>query len=149
MQVILLDKMGSLGGIGDQVKVRSGYARNCLIPQGKAVPATAENIVHFEKRRTEIERNAAERLEQAQQRAQELEQAGLITVAVKVDERGKPYGSVGPREIVEAFNAAAVNVDKSEVLLPSGPLREVGEHAIQVRVHSDLDVTVTLAIVPG
>lgn len=86
MQVILLDKMGSLGDVGDQVKVRPGYARNYLVPQGKAVPATPENIAHFEKRRAELEQQAAAKLEQAQQRAQELEQAGLITVAVQVDE---------------------------------------------------------------
>jgi len=149
MQVILLDKMGSLGDVGDQVKVRPGYARNYLVPQGKAVPATPENIAHFEKRRAELEQQAAAKLEQAQQRAQELEQAGLITVAVQVDEGGNPYGSVGSREIVEAFKTANVTVDKSEVLLPSGPLKEVGEHIIQLRVHSDLDIPVTVAVVPA
>ena len=149
MQVILLDNMGDLGGIGDQVKVRPGYARNFLVPQGKAVPATEENIAQLKQRMAELEAKAAEALGQAQQRAEALEQAGAVTVAVRVDEGGKPYGSVGPREIADAFAAAGIEVDRREVLLAEGPLREVGEHTVQIRVHSDLDVPVTLAIVPG
>ena len=146
MQVILLERISSLGNLGEVVKVRAGYGRNFLIPQGKAKPATPENIAEVEKRRAELEAQFAAQLAAAQARAEKLN--GLaVTLAAKAGDEGKLFGSVGTRDIAEAITAAGVEVAKSEVLLPNGALRNTGEYDIAVRVHSDVEATIKLSIV--
>ena len=126
MQVILLDKIVHLGNVGDQVNVKSGYARNFLIPQGKAVMATKANIEHFEARRAELEAAAAANLAAAQARAAQIAALEAITIASKAGDEGRLFGSVTTREIADAINAAGVEVAKSEVRLSTGPLRTLG-----------------------
>ncbi len=146
MQIILLERVANLGNLGEVVKVRSGFGRNFLIPQGKAKPATKENIAEVEKRRAELEAAAAAANAAAQVRADQLN--GLaVTLAAKAGEGGKLFGSIGTRDIAEAIAKAGVEVQKSEVLLPNGVLRNTGEYDIVVRVHSDIEATVKLAIV--
>jgi large subunit ribosomal protein L9 len=147
MQVILLERIANLGNLGAVVNVKSGFGRNFLIPQGKAKPATKENIAEVEKRRAELEAQFAALLAAAQARAEKLN--GLVvTIAAKAGDEGKLFGSIGTRDIAEAITAAGVEAEKSEVLLPNGPLRNTGEYDIVVRVHSDVDATVKVAVVP-
>ncbi|GIX30749.1 MAG: 50S ribosomal protein L9 [Porticoccaceae bacterium] len=146
MEVILLEKVPNLGDIGDRVAVRPGYGRNYLIPQGKAIFATPENIAEFERRRAEIERAAAERLAAAQERAARLAAVGRVTIAANVGEEGRLFGSIGSRDIAEALTAAGVEVNKSEVKLPAGPLREVGEYEVEIQLHADVVQTVVVAV---
>ena len=146
MEVILLDKVENLGGIGDRVKVRSGYARNYLLPQGKATAATAENIAAFEARRAEIERKAAEELAAAQARAQTLD--GLeLTISAKAGGEGKLFGSVGTVDIAEACAARGLEVERSEVRLPDGPIRSIGETEVVLHLHSDVNVSIKVVVV--
>lgn len=146
MQVILLERIANLGSLGEVVKVKSGFGRNFLIPQGKAKPATKENIAEVEKRRAEFEAAAAAQHAAAQQRAEKLN--GLVvTLAAKAGDEGKLFGSVGTRDIAEAIEKAGVEVQKSEVLLPNGAIRNTGEYDIVVRVHSDVEATIKLAVV--
>jgi large subunit ribosomal protein L9 len=146
MELILLEKIDNLGDIGDRVKVKAGYGRNFLLPQGKAATATAENIEKFEKIRAELEAKAAAALASAKDRAAKLE--GLeVTLPAKAGSEGKLFGSVGPADIAEACTSAGVAVAKQEVRLAEGPLRTVGEHAVGIHLHSDVDVTLTLQIV--
>jgi len=146
MQVILLERVANLGNLGEVVKVKSGFGRNYLIPQGKAKSATKENIAEVEKRRAELEAQFAAQLAAAQARAEKLN--GLVvTLAAKAGDEGKLFGSVGTRDIAEAASRAGVEVAKSEVLLPNGALRNCGEYDIVVRVHSDVEATIKLAIV--
>lgn len=147
MEVILLDKVGKIGGLGDKVNVKAGYGRNYLIPQGKAVPATKENVETFEARRAELEREANERLEAARARAAQLGDLEL-TIAVKAGEGGKLFGSIGPRDLADVISSAGVEVEKSEVLLPGGPLRQTGEFEIDLRLHAEVGATVTVIVVP-
>ncbi|MGX9419509.1 50S ribosomal protein L9 [Vibrio sp. RC27] len=147
MQVILLDKIGNLGGLGDTVAVKSGYARNFLIPQGKAVMATKANIEVFEGRRAELEANVAKQLAEAQVRADQVEALEAVVIASKAGEEGKLFGSIGTRDIAEAISAAGVAVVKSEVRLPEGALRNVGEFDISVQLHSDVFATAKVQIV--
>ena len=146
MQVILLEKIDNLGGIGDMVKVKPGYGRNFLIPQGKAALATKINIARFEAMRADLEKRAAEELEAAQARAEHIK-ALELTVAVKAGAEGKLFGSVGTFDIAEAYEKAGCPVERSEVRLPEGPLRVVGEHQIEIHLHTDVNVPVTLNIV--
>ncbi len=146
MQVILLEKVANLGKLGDQVKVRAGYGRNFLIPFGKAVPATRQNIEEFDRRRAELERSENDRLTAAQARAAQLE--GLsVTIVAKAGDEGKLFGSVGTRDIAEALGKLGVEVGKSEVRLPNGALRQIGEFGIEVGLHSDVTVVVKVVIV--
>jgi large subunit ribosomal protein L9 len=146
MEVILLDKVENLGGIGDRVRVRPGYARNYLLPQGKATAATAENIAAFEARRAEIERKAAEELAAAQARARTLE--GLeLTISAKVGGEGKLFGSIGTVDIAEACAAQGLEVERSEVRLPEGPIRSVGETEVMLHLHSDVNVAIKVLVV--
>lgn len=146
MQVILLERIANLGNLGEVVKVKSGFGRNFLIPQGKAKPATKDNIAEVEQRRAELEAVFAAQLAAAQQRAEQLN--GLaVTLAAKAGDEGKLFGSVGTRDIAEAITKAGVEVQKSEVLLPNGALRNTGEYDIAVRVHADVEATIKLAIV--
>ena len=147
MEVVLLEKIGKLGALGDKVTVKSGYGRNYLIPQGKAVPATAENVATFEARRAELEANAAEVVAAAEVRAGRLQELGQITIEANAGEEGKLFGSVGTRDIAEAVTAAGVELSKSEVRLPEGALHDVGEYEVVVHLHADVDATVSLAVV--
>ncbi len=146
MEVILLEKVANLGSLGDKVKVKAGYGRNFLLPYGKAVPATEANLKAFEERRAELEKAAAESLAAAQARAEALEGASF-SISSKAGDEGKLFGSIGVRDIAEVITAAGTAVEKSEVRLPEGPIREIGEFDIELHLHSDVDVTVKLAVV--
>lgn len=146
MNVILLERIRNLGDLGDEVAVKPGFARNFLIPQGKAVRATAENRSVFEERRAELERVANERLGEAQARAATLE-GMAVTIVVKAGDEGKLYGSVGTQDIAEAVAAKGAEVEKSEVRLPEGPIRSIGEYEIDLQLHSDLTVAIKVSVV--
>jgi large subunit ribosomal protein L9 len=146
MDVILLQKVANLGGIGDRVKVRPGFARNFLLPQGKATMATAANVAKFEARRAELERIAQEDLYKAQQRAERMQDFKLQMTA-KAGTEGKLFGSIGTADIAEAATAGGFEVARSEVRLPNGPIRVVGEHAVTLHLHADVNVTLPVTIV--
>ncbi|WP_372966217.1 50S ribosomal protein L9 [Marinobacter sp.] len=146
MEVILLEKVANLGTLGDKVKVKAGYGRNFLLPYGKAVPATEANVKAFEERRAELEKAAAEKLATAQSRAEALEGAAF-TITSKAGEEGKLFGSIGVRDIAEIVSAGGTEVEKSEVRLPEGPLRAIGEYEIELHLHTDVETTIKLAIV--
>ncbi|MCG9544494.1 MULTISPECIES: 50S ribosomal protein L9 [Vibrio] len=147
MQVILLDKIGNLGGLGDQVNVKSGYARNFLIPQGKAVMATKDNVAMFETRRAELEAKVAEQLAAAEARAESVNTLEGVSIASKAGDEGKLFGSIGTRDIADAITAAGVAVAKSEVRLPEGALRNIGEFEVSIQLHSEVFATAKIAIV--
>lgn len=147
MQVILLDKVVHLGNVGDQVNVKSGYARNFLIPQGKAVMATKANIEYFEARRAELEAKAAAALAAAQARADKLAALATVTIASKAGDEGRLFGSIGTRDIADAITKAGVEVAKSEVRLSSGPLRTLGEHEVRFQLHGEVFATLNVVIV--
>ncbi|CUB02993.1 50S ribosomal protein L9 [Marinomonas fungiae] len=146
MDVILLDKVGKLGGIGDVVAVKPGFARNFLIPNKKAVMATKANLSSFEERRAELEAQAAERKAAAEVRAQSLE-GKTFTITANAGDEGKLFGSIGTRDIADAIVAGGVEVAKSEVRLPEGALRNVGAYEVDVQLHSEVTVAVTLEVV--
>ncbi|NCF11418.1 MAG: 50S ribosomal protein L9 [Gammaproteobacteria bacterium] len=145
MEVILLEKVQNLGDLGDKVKVKPGYGRNYLVPSGKATPATAENVALFEQRRAELEKAQAERLGTAEARAVALRDTE-VTIKAKAGTEGKLYGSVGTREIADAVSATGVALEKHEVLLPDGALREIGEHEVALHLHSDLDLSIKVVV---
>jgi large subunit ribosomal protein L9 len=147
MEVILLDNVGSLGGLGDRVDVKPGYGRNFLIPQGKAVPATPENVEKFEARRAELEAAAAATLGAAQKRAEGIQALEQVQIAATAGEEGKLFGSVGTRDIAEALTAAGCDTDKAEVRLPDGAIRELGEYEIMIQLHAEVATTANIAIV--
>jgi large subunit ribosomal protein L9 len=147
MDIILLDKIANLGGLGDKVTVKSGYARNFLFPQGKAVPATKVNLEKFEQRRAELEAKIAEQHAVAQARADKITALGEVTIASPAGDEGKLFGSVGTRDIAAAITAAGVEVTKSEVKLPVGTLRETGEFEIDLQIHTDVTATIKLVII--
>ncbi|MDP0383184.1 50S ribosomal protein L9 [Glaesserella parasuis] len=147
MQVILLDKVAQLGTVGDQVTVKAGFARNYLIPQGKAVMATAANIAHFEARCAELEAKAAEALSAAQARAAAIANLAAIVITSKAGDDGRLFGSVGARDIAEAVSAAGIAVTKSEVRLPEGALRTIGEHEVKLHLHAEVNAVVTINVV--
>ena len=146
MEVILLEKVDNLGNIGDKVKVRPGYGRNFLLPKGKATLATAENIAELEERRAELERKQAEELATAQARGAKLEAISLRLEA-KAGAEGKLFGSIGTIDIAEACTAAGVPIERSEVRLPDGPLRLLGQHEIEIHLHADVTVPVRAEVV--
>ena len=146
MEVILLEKIGKLGALGDKVNVKAGFGRNYLIPQGKAVAATAANVARFEERRAELEAAAAEKLAAATSRADALE-GKEFTIAATAGDEGKLFGSIGSRDIADAITAAGTEVDKSEVRLPNGVLRNIGEYEIDVQLHAEVTATVNLKVV--
>lgn len=148
MEVILLENIVNLGGLGDKVTVKPGYGRNFLIPQGKAVPATRDNVAEFEARRAELERAAAEALTAAQTRAETFASLDVITLHVNAGEEGKLFGSIGTRDIADAVTAAGCEVDKAEVKLPDGALRELGEYSVALQIHPDVMTEVVIAVVP-
>lgn len=147
MEVILLEKVGKMGVLGDTVNVKGGYARNYLVPQGKAVPATKDNVKYFEERRAELEKAEAEKLTSAQQRAEKLAEIE-VTVAANAGDEGKLFGSIGPRDVADLITAAGVEVSKSEVRMPEGPIRATGEYNIAIQVHPDVDAEVHIIVVP-
>ncbi len=146
MEVILLENVGKLGGLGDKVGVKSGYGRNYLIPYGKAVPATATNVASFEARRAELEKAAAEKLVIAQALAEKVN-AVEVTITSKAGDEGKLFGSIGVRDVADAISAAGVEVNKSQVRLPEGPLRAIGEYEITIHLHSEVDAAVKVIVV--
>ena len=147
MQVILLDKIANLGGLGDQVNVKAGYARNFLIPQAKAVMATKANVEMFDARRAELEVKVAEQHAAAQARAEALNVLEGVVIASKSGDEGKLFGSIGTRDIADAVSAAGVALVKSEVRLPEGALRTTGEFEVSVQLSSDVFATVKLNVV--
>ena len=147
MNIVLLDKVANLGGRGDQVTVKSGYARNFLFPQGKAVPATKANVEKFEARRAELEAKIASDLAAAEARGESINALEVIVIAAPAGDEGKLFGSVGTKDIADAITVAGIEVAKAEVKLPTGTLRELGEYDIDVQVHSEVTATVKVQII--
>ncbi len=146
MNVILLESVENLGGIGDLVKVKPGYGRNYLLPQGKAALATPENMKAIEARRAELEKAAAEELAKAKERAKAFQDLEVV-IHANAGAEGKLFGSVGPIDIVEALAAVQVEIERAEVRMPEGPVQELGEFPIGVHLHSDVDVEVLVKVV--
>ncbi|MFT5483648.1 MAG: large subunit ribosomal protein L9 [Halieaceae bacterium] len=147
MEVILLEKVANLGNLGDKVNVKAGYGRNYLVPYNKAVPATVSNVAAFESRRAGLEAEAAEVVAAAQTRGNQLEGLEVVIEANAGDE-GKLFGSVGSRDIAEAVkNAIGIELTKSEIKLPTGALRELGEYSIDIQLHSDVTQAITLRVI--
>lgn len=147
MNVILLERLRNLGDLGDEVSVKNGFARNFLIPQGKAVRATQENREHFESRREELERAANDRLTAAETRARSLADLS-VTIPARAGDEGRLYGSVGTREIADAIEGTGVEVNKSEIKLPEGAIRQTGEYEVDIQLHSDVIARVQVLVVP-
>ena len=148
MEVILLEKVANLGGLGEKVSVKSGFGRNFLIPQGKAVFASAENIRVFEERRAELEQEAAEKLATAEARKGQIEAlSNGVTIGHKAGEEGRLFGSVGTADISRACTEAGVEVSKAEVRLPEGPFRVAGEYEVSLHLHTDVDAVLKVTIV--
>jgi large subunit ribosomal protein L9 len=145
MQVILMEKVVNLGALGDVVKVKDGFARNFLIPQGKAKRATEANIQAFAERRAELERQQAEKLAEAQARAAKLEGV-TVQISQKAGVDGKLFGSVGTVDIVDALKAQGVEVAKSEVRMPAGPIKAIGEYPVELALHTDVVAAITVAV---
>jgi len=146
MDVILLEKVRNLGSLGEQVRVKAGFARNFLIPYGKAVYATAENRAKFEARRAELEKAAAAALGAAQTRAERMTGA-TVQVVRKISEDGKLFGSVGIKDICDALRAAGFEIEKSEVHLDRGPIKDVGDHEVAVTLHPEVNFKITVSVV--
>ena len=146
MDVILLEKVANLGNLGDRVAVRSGYARNFLLPKGKATLATPANVAKFEARRAELEKHAREQLSGAEARKAKFE-GFKLTITAKAGSEGKLFGSIGTTDIAEAATAAGQQLARSEVRMPNGPLRSVGDHVVSVHLHTDVNIDLPVAIV--
>lgn len=146
MNVILLEKVHKLGNLGDTVAVKPGFGRNFLIPKGMAVPATPDNVAKFEARRAELENTAAEKLAAAESRRESLANI-TVSIAHKAGDEGKLFGSVGTADIAHAITEAGVQVEKREVRLPEGAIRQIGEYDIDIELHSDVVATVKVNIV--
>ena len=146
MEVILLEKIANLGDLGDKVNVKAGYGRNYLLPQRKAAAATAENVAAFEVRRAELEKAAAEKKAVAEARAAQLAEL-QITISAVAGEEGKLFGSIGTHDIADAITAAGVEVEKSEVRMPNGTIRHLGEFDVDVHLHSDVEAIVKVIVV--
>jgi large subunit ribosomal protein L9 len=147
MEVILLEKIRNVGNLGVKVKVKPGYARNFLLPQRKAILATPANLAKFEVSRAEHEKHAAEILAQAQQKAEKITALASVTIPAKIAEEGKLYGSVGIIEIAETIQKAGIPIEKSEVKLPTGPIRHVGEYEVHLYFHSDVTAVIKVNVV--
>lgn len=146
MNIILLDKVANLGGLGDQVAVKPGYARNFLFPHGKAVPATKANVEAFEARRAELEAKIEADLKAAEERAETINALEAVVIESKAGDEGKLFGSIGTRDIADAITAAGVKVQKSEILMPHGTIRETGEFDIELQVHAEVTAQVKLVV---
>jgi large subunit ribosomal protein L9 len=147
MEVILLENIENLGSVGDKVSVKSGFARNYLVPQAKAKVATAENVAEFEARRAELEKAAAEAKATAETRKQTIEALGVIEVTALVGAEGKLFGSIGVADVCEAIATLGETVEKSEIRMPEGALRVVGEHIVDIHLYTDIDTQVTINII--
>ena len=147
MEVILLENIASLGELGEKVQVKAGYGRNFLIPKGKAVPATDDNVALFEARRVELEAAAADFVAKMEARATNINSLGPIEISANSGEEGKLFGSVGTRDIADAINETGCEVDKSEIRLPDGALRELGEYKILIQLHGDITAEVDLSVI--
>lgn len=146
MEVILLEKLGKLGNIGDIANVKAGYGRNYLIPQGKALFATKANLEEFETRRADLEAAAANKMEKAQMRAEKLVEIASVTISANAGDEGKLFGSVGTREIEEAVNNAGGDITKSEINMPEGAIRNIGEYSVEVQLHTDVTQAITVVV---
>ncbi|MET1255117.1 50S ribosomal protein L9 [Aliikangiella maris] len=146
MQVILLEKIRNLGELGDSVTVANGYGRNFLLPRGKAVPATKDNLEKFEARRADLEKKAADELAAAQARANQFADA-TITIEAHAGDEGKLFGSVGTKDIADAATAAGIKLEKQEVRLPNGAIRQTGEFEVAIHLHTDVDAALKLIVV--
>lgn len=147
MRIILLESVESLGGIGDIVEVRAGYGRNYLLPQGKAAPATEEQIAAFEERRAELMAMEKERMAATTARAEQVQAVLPLTIIANAGPVGKLYGSVGPAEISAGFEEAGVEVSRSEVQMPDGPIKELGEHPVTLKLHADVQQEAVIRVV--
>ncbi len=145
MEVILLEKVANLGSLGDKVAVKPGYGRNYLIPQGKAVAATAKKIAEFETRRAELEKVAAEKLAVAQARAEQISKATIV-ITHKAGDEGRLFGSVGTQAVADALTAAGVVVEKHEVRMPEGVIRHLGDYEVGIHLHTDVNVVVSIKV---
>jgi len=146
MEVILLQKVANLGNIGDRVKVKPGYGRNFLLPQGKAALATQRNVAKLESRRAELEKLAADEFESAKIRAAQLE-GFRLTLTARAGSEGKLFGSIGTADIAEACSAQGIRIERAEVRLPQGPIRLVGEHAVKLHLHTDINIDLPVTVV--
>jgi len=146
MDVILLQKVANLGGIGDRVQVSSGYGRNFLLPKGKATLATPSNVAKFELRREELERIASDDLSKGEARASALKDF-MLRISAKAGSEGKLFGSIGTADIADACSSQGHKIERSEVRLPSGPIRMIGEHQVVLHLHTDIDVQLLVTIV--
>lgn len=147
MNVILLEKIRNLGTLGDKVNVKAGYARNFLIPQGKAVFATKENLAEFALRKAELERKAAEALQVAQQKAIEINALSAIKLTARTSDEGKLFGSIGLRDIATAVTASGVAIEKHQINVPQGSIHEIGEYDIDILLHTEVSTKVTIVVV--
>jgi large subunit ribosomal protein L9 len=147
MELILLEKVQKLGDLGDKVNVKPGYGRNYLVPTGKAVPATPENISQFEARRDELEKIAYTKLSTAEERVGALEGFEIV-LAANASEEGKLYGSIGPREISDEVTARGITLSKAEVIMGEGPIRYTGEHEVLVHLHADVETQIKVTVNP-
>lgn len=147
MEVILLENIENLGSLGDKVAVKSGFARNYLVPHGKAKPATAANMAEFEARRAELEKTANEAKAEGESRQQAIEALGVIEITARVGSEGKLFGSIGTVDIADAITVAGTTVEKREIRLPDGAIRTVGEHQIDIHLYTETDATVTISII--
>lgn len=145
MKVILQERIANLGNVGDQVKVKPGYARNFLLPRAKAVQATESNIVSFEKRRVELEKKAVEVLAAAKERAATFE-GHEVKLAVQASEEGKLFGSIGPRDIAKTVSDSGKALEKSEIEMPEGPIRTVGEYSVTVHLHGEVHAKIKVIV---
>ncbi|MDB6096675.1 MAG: ribosomal protein [Francisellaceae bacterium] len=147
MKVILLEKVQNLGDLGKQVTVKKGYGRNFLIPTGKAVLATEQNLKMYEEKRAELEKESQAKLAVAQKRAESI-QAQKISIAVKTAEEGRLFGSIAGPEIVQALKDKGIEINRSEVRLPNGPLRQIGDYEVEIHLHTDVNATLQVSIIP-
>lgn len=145
MEVILLEKIVNLGNLGDKVSIKNGYGRNYLVPQGKAVPATAKKIAEFEARRAELEKSAADKLNAAQAQGEKLSKLAIV-IKHKAGDEGRLFGSVGTHNIAEAINQAGGVVEKQQIRLPHGTIRLVGDYDVDINLHSDVTVTMSIKV---
>lgn len=146
MEIILLEKIANLGVLGDRVKVKSGYARNFLIPKGKATLANSANIARFEARRAELERVAAEALVTSKARAEQLAEL-IVTLSVKTGSEGRLFGSVGAGDIADAVSAAGIELQKHEVRLATGPIRQIGEYDVDLHLHNEVRTQIRVNVI--
>jgi len=147
MDIILLEKITNLGNLGEKVSVRPGYGRNYLMPYGKAVPATKDNLEKFEAQRAELEKTASEKLAAATDRSEQIQALGDITIPCKAGDEGKLFGSVTPSEIAEVIATKGITIEKREITMPEGPIRVIGEYTVGILLHTDVSTSITVNVI--